>query len=93
VLLLAGRSSAPADAAALEPDFDRMLSLLVLGDEGQGLSMKGGHSCGLHGASPSSTPDSAGSAGEAPSGELPEATPELEVPIIQEDVPGLPDAP
>jgi hypothetical protein len=93
VLLLAGRSSAAADAAALETDFDRMLSLLVLGDKGQGLSMKGGHSCGLHGASPSSAPDSAAGAREAPGGELPQATPELEVPIIQEDAPGHPDAP
>jgi hypothetical protein len=93
VLLLAGRSSAPADAAALEPDFDRMLSRLVLGDKGQGLSMKGGHSCGLQGATPSSAPGSGGSLREAPGGELPPTTQELEVPIIQEDAPGLPNAP
>lgn len=92
VLLLAGRSSAPADAAALEPDFDRMLSLLVLGDEGQGLSMKGGHSCGLQDAIPRSPLVPGGSAREAQGGEAP-PTPELEVPIIQEDAPGLPEAP
>lgn len=87
VLLLAGRSSAAAGAAALEPDFDRMLSLLVLGDKGQGLSMKGGHSCGLAGPSqPAAQPESETTGGE--SGAAGQATtPELEVPIIQEDGP------
>ena len=82
VLLLAGRSSAPEDAEALEPDFDRMLTQLVLGDKGQGLSMKGGHSCGLSGGpepAPAAAPPADGAGGETPT------TPELEVPIIQED--------
>src|SRR5687767_8132408 len=35
VLMLVGRSSAVADAPQLEPDYDRLLELLVLGDKGQ----------------------------------------------------------
>jgi hypothetical protein len=86
VLLLAGRSSMPEASAQLEPDFDRMLQLLVLGDKGQGLSMKGGSSCG---------PASAGGPPETvapPAESAPPAntTPELEVPIIQDD--GAPPA-
>jgi hypothetical protein len=91
VLLLAGRSSAPADAAALEPDFDQMLTLLVLGDEGQGLSMKGGHSCGFAGAGPDAAPGAADAASTGSGGEV-APPPELEVPIIQEEAGSAPDA-
>jgi hypothetical protein len=92
VLVLAGRSSAPADAAALEPDFDQMLSRLVLGDKGQGLSMKGGHSCGLEGLPPGSAAGPAQGASEGSGGER-APTPELEVPIIQDQAPGAPGTP
>jgi hypothetical protein len=85
VLLLVGRSSAPEDGAQLETDFERLLERLVLGDKGQGLAMKGGHTCQLGVGTneqemPPATP-SARSAGE-------HTTPELEVPIIQEGAGG-----
>jgi hypothetical protein len=92
VLLLAGRSSAAADAAVLEPDFDQMLQRLVLGDKGQGLSMKGGHTCQLSAASASPAAGPAAVPSDGAGGEQP-ATPELEVPIVQDDAPGLPEAP
>ena len=88
VLMLVGRSSAVKDTALLESDYDRLLQQLVLGDKGQGLSMKGGHSCHLGGAATapeepveSATPPESSGGEHAP-------TPELEVPTIQEDAPG-----
>ena len=83
VVLLVGRESGPADDPVLTRDFDRMLGQLALGDVGQGLTMKGGTTCGSSeiaaAAAASAAPPADGSGGER--------TPELEVPIIQEDAP------
>ena len=71
---------APAIAfATLEPDFERLLKQTVLGDVGQGLSMKGETTCTLSGAS-------ATSGGEATpeAGELNEAA---QVPLAPESMP------
>jgi hypothetical protein len=86
VVLLVGRESDKPGDATLAHDFDRMLTQLALGDKGLGLTMKGGSTCTEEGpqaaaespANPSATsPESSGG----------ERTPELEVPIIQEDAP------
>lgn len=86
VLLLAGSESDKANDAALTRDFDRMLEQLALGDKDQGLTMKGGTTCGAQAiagstqnAQEASSPSAASSGGEQ--------TPVLEVPIIQEDAP------
>jgi hypothetical protein len=39
----------PQDFQALEPHFERLLKQTVLGDQFQGLSMNGEHTCGLSG--------------------------------------------
>jgi hypothetical protein len=89
VLLLAGRTAAAAHDETLDRDFERVLDRLVLGDKGQGLSMKGGHTCGANAAESSGgavTPAAPGREGSTPSaagGEL--RGPALEVPIIEED--------
>jgi hypothetical protein len=91
VLLLAGRTAATARDDTLDRDFERLLDRLVLGDKGQGLSMKGGHTCGAHAAETSggadlpTAPGSEGAAPGAAGGEL--RGPALEVPVIQEDAP------
>jgi hypothetical protein len=56
VLMLIGMASLAQDFHALEPHFERLLKQTVLGDQFQGLSMNGEHTCGL--------PE--GSGGEAP---------------------------
>jgi hypothetical protein len=87
VLLLVGRESAQADDPTLTRDFDRMLAQLALGDLGQGLTMKGGTSCGSAEIAAASTPGEATTPVEGSGGER---TPELEVPIIQEDAASAP---
>jgi hypothetical protein len=86
VVMLVGRESDKADDPILTHDFDRMLGQLALGDKGLGLTMKGGTTCGSEGAQGALEPaQNAAPAGPAGSGG--ERTPELEVPIIQEDAP------
>ncbi|HEX6245347.1 MAG TPA: hypothetical protein VFZ61_30705, partial [Polyangiales bacterium] len=80
VIVLAGKSSAAQNDETLEQDFDRMLDRLVLGDKFQGLSMKGGHTCGKR--PPEGASGAPGGASET-SGDL--RAPTLEVPIIEED--------
>jgi hypothetical protein len=80
VIMLVGRESAKADDPVLARDFDRMLGLLALGDVGQGLTMKGGTTCG---SEQIAAPAPAATSPESTSGG--ERTPELEVPVIQED--------
>jgi hypothetical protein len=85
--MLVGRESANAADPVLARDFDRMLGLLALGDVGQGLTMKGGSTCGSEqiAAQASAAPPPESSGGE-------QRTPELEVPIIQEDATPAPES-
>jgi hypothetical protein len=92
VLLLVGRSEPEPPGAVSERDFDRLLTQLVLGDEGQGLSLKGGHTCDEPRASaqPATTEavpsDATTSGGEYGSG--------LEVPNVEEEpAEAVPEAP
>jgi hypothetical protein len=45
--MLIGMTTLPHDFDGLEPDFERLLKQTVLGDQFQGLSMNGEHTCGL----------------------------------------------
>jgi hypothetical protein len=86
VVLLVGRESDKGQDAALTRDFDHMLSQLALGDVGRGLTMKGGTTCTSEGVAQAAQ-QAEGAAREGPDSSGGERTPELEVPIIQEDVP------
>jgi hypothetical protein len=83
VLMLVGRESDKGDDPTLTRDFDRMLAQLALGDKGRGLTMKGGTTCGTEGAESAVEAEQGASQDSPTSGA--ERTPELEVPIIQED--------
>jgi hypothetical protein len=85
VVLLVGSQSDKAGDPALTRDFDRLLEQLALGDKGRGLTMKGGSTCGVAAVTAAQKATDAPAAGPATSGA--ERTPELEVPIIQEDGP------
>lgn len=88
VVMLVGRESAKADDPTLTRDFDRMLGLLALGDVGQGLTMKGGTTCGSEQIAAQPQPAAAGAESSGS-----ERTPDLEVPIIQEDAMPAPESP
>jgi hypothetical protein len=80
-MMAIGISARPEDFAALEPDFERLLTQTVLGEVGKGLSMKGETTCQLSAATPSSGGET------APATEAEELNDAAQVPLAPEAMP------